>query len=166
MSIEVVHPKDHSPVGLVKEAKIKKLKARRERNPYNEIWVVLDKDYHANIDRAFIMAKDNKINMALSSICFEYWVLLHFERTSKSFRKCDDVINYIRKNHFSDYLKSDNAYTDLKDKVEVAIKKGEWIVKQTENDIYRGTKLYELTAYTDVHLLVQKLIKPKEYLLV
>lgn len=166
VSIEVVHPKDHSPVGLVKEAKIKKLKARRERNPYNEIWVVLDKDYHANIDRAFIMAKDNKINMALSSICFEYWVLLHFERTSKSFRKCDDVISYIRKKHFSDYLKSDNAYTDLKNKVEVAIKNGEWIVKQTENDIYRGTKLYELTAYTDVHLLVQKLIKPKEYLLV
>lgn len=164
--IEVVHPKDHSPVGLVKAAKIKKLIAKRDRNPYNEIWVVLDKDYHANIDKAFNMARDNGINMALSSICFEYWILLHFERTSKAFMKCDDVISYIRKNYFPDYLKSENAYMDLKNRVTVAISNGEWIVGQNKIDIDRGKKLYELSAYTDVHLLVDKLINPKEFLLV
>lgn len=166
VSIEVVHPKDHSPVGLVKAAKDKKKKAKRERNPYDEIWIVLDKDYHANMDKAFNMAKDNKINIALSSICFEYWVLLHFEKTSKAFRKCDEVISYIRKKHFSNYLKSDNTYIDLKDKINIAIKNGKWIVKHNQNDINRGVKIYELSAYTDVHLLVEKLINPKKYLLI
>lgn len=51
VSIEVIHPKDHSPVGLVRAAKEKKRKAKRERNPYDEIWVVLDKDYHKNIQQ-------------------------------------------------------------------------------------------------------------------
>jgi hypothetical protein len=165
VSIEVVHPKDHSPVGLVSEAKQKKLKAKRERNPYNEIWIVLDKDYHANIDKAFNMAYANKFKIALSVICFEYWVLLHFEKTCKAFTKCDDIICYIRKYHFSDYLKSESVYVDLKDKVNGAIKNGEWIVKQNQNDIDRGSKLYELAAYTDVHILVERLIKPKEFIL-
>jgi len=165
VSIEVVHPKDHSPVGLVTEAKQKKLKAKRERNPYNEIWIVLDKDYHANIDKAFNMAYTNKFKIALSVICFEYWVLLHFEKTCKAFTKCDDIISYIRKYHFSDYLKSESVYVDLKDKVNGAIRNGEWVVKQNQNDIDRGSKLYELDAYTDVHILVERLIKPKEFIL-
>lgn len=98
--IEVVHPKDYSPVGLVSAAKAKKAKARRERNTYNEIWIVLDKDYHANIDKAFNMAYANKFRIALSAICFEVWVLLHFEKTSKSFIKweeqTDEFINFKR----------------------------------------------------------------------
>lgn len=165
VSIEVVHPKDHSPVGLVIEAKLKQLKAKRDRNPYNEIWIVLDKDYHANIDKAFNMAYANKFRIALSSICFEYWVLLHFEKTCKAFTRCDDIISYIRKYHFSDYLKSENVYVDLKDKVNGAIKNGEWVVMQNQNDIDRGCKIYDLEAYTDVHILVERLIKPKEFIL-
>lgn len=50
VDIEVVHPKDHSPVGLVDEAKEKKKKAKRDRNPYDEVWIVLDKDGHANLE--------------------------------------------------------------------------------------------------------------------
>jgi hypothetical protein len=165
VSIEVVHPIDHSPIGLVIEAKIKAQKAKSDRNPYNEIWIVLDRDHHANIDKAFNFAYANKYNIALSVICFEYWVLLHFEKTSKAFNKCGDIINYIRKNHFTSYLKKENAYDDLKDKVNFAIENGKWIVKQNKTDIERGKKLYELSAYTDVHLLVQRLIKPKEFIL-
>jgi len=165
VSIEVVQPKDHSPVGLVTEAKQKKLRAKRDRNPYNEIWIVLDKDHHANIGKAFNMAYANKFKIALSVICFEYWVLLHFEKTCKPFTKYDAIISYIRKHHFSDYLKSDNVYIDLKDKVNVAIKNGKWVVRQNKNDIERGHKLYELAAYTDVHILVERLLKPKEFIL-
>lgn len=165
VSIEVVHPKDHSPVGLVMEAKLKAKKAKRERNPYNEIWIVLDKDHHANINKAFDMAYANKYKIALSVICFEYWVLLHFEKTTKGFSKCDDIISHIRKKHFTDYLKKVNAYDDLKDKVKYAIENGEWIVKQNLADLERGKKPYELTAYTDVHLLVERLIKPKKFIL-
>ena len=68
VNIEVIHPKDHSPVGLVNMAKEKKKKANRDRNPYDEIWVVLDKDGHANLDQAISTANDNSITIALSVI--------------------------------------------------------------------------------------------------
>ena len=165
VSIEVVHPSDHSPVGLVNEAKQKKLKAKRDRNPFDEIWIVMDKDYHANMEKAFNIAYTNKFKIALSVICFEYWVLLHFEKTCKAFTRCDDIISYIRKSYFSEYLKSENVYIDLKDKVNYAIKNGEWVIKHNQNDIDRGCKLYELSAYTDVHKLVERLINPNKFIL-
>lgn len=163
VNIEVLHPKDYSPVGLVAEAKNKVQKAKRERNPYNEIWIVLDRDYHANIDKAFNMAYSNNYKIALSVICFEYWVLLHFEKTTKVFSNCDDIISFIRKNYYPEYLKKESAYEDLKDKVHTAIENGKWIVNQNKTDIDRGHKLYELSAYTDVHLLVERLINPKAF---
>ena len=164
VDIEVIHPKDHSPVGLVTNAIEKKRKAKRERNPFDEIWIVLDKDYHANMDKALNMATDNKINVALSIICFEYWILLHFKKTTKPFAKCDDVINYIKKNHFRGYKKNTNCYVAIKDRIEFAIKNGEWLQKQVKNDLDRGKKITELSAFTNVHLLVRKLINPKKYL--
>lgn len=163
VSIEVIHPKDYSPIGLVKRAIELKRKAKRERNPYDEVWIVLDRDYHANIENALNMAKVSKIDVALSVICFEYWVLLHFEKTTKPFDKCDDVIKYIKKNHFAAYEKNTNCYVTLKDKVEFAIENGEWVLRQTQNEIDRGTEITALSAYTDVHLLVRKLVNPQRY---
>jgi hypothetical protein len=162
VDIEVVHPKDHSPVGLVNEAKLKKKKAKRDRNPYDEVWIVLDKDGHANLDQALITARDNKIRVALSVMCFEYWILLHFERIKKPFTKCDDIISYIKKEHFEHYEKNINAYTSLKDKIDIALEHAIWLMKQNQNDLDRGVKINDLTAYTDVHILVQKLIKPEK----
>lgn len=162
VNVEVIHPKDHSPVGLVNEAKEKKKRAKRDRNPYNEVWIVLDKDGHANLNLALDTARDNSIKVALSVICFEYWILLHFERCKKFFTKCDDVISYIKKEHFIDYNKNTNVYTSIKDKVDIAIENGFWLMKENKNDIERGTKIYDLSVYTDVHILVQRLLKPEE----
>lgn len=162
VEVEVVHPKDHSPVGLVNEAKEKKKKAKRDRNAYNEIWIVLDKDGHANMNLALDTARDNDILVALSVVCFEYWILLHFERCKKIFTKCDDVLSYIKNEHFSNYKKNTNVYTSLKDKIDIAIENGIWLMKENKNDIERGTKIYDLSVYTDVHILVQRLLKPEE----
>lgn len=161
VEIEVIHPKDHSPVGLVNEAKEKKKKAKRDRNSYDEVWIVLDKDGHANLDQALITARDNKISVALSVMCFEYWILLHFKRTKKPFTKCDDIISYIRKEHFERYEKNINIYAFVKDKVNVAMENANWLMQQNQNDLDRGVKIIDLPVYTDVHLLVHKFISPE-----
>jgi len=161
VDIQVFHPKNHDPVGLVTKAKEMKLKAKRERNPYNEVWIVLDRNGHANIDQALITARDNKINIALSVVCFEYWILLHFEKTTKPFRKCDDVISYLKKNYIPNYDKNINYYQLLKDKTEIAISNAEWLAKQVSTDLENGVKIQDLASYTNVHLLVKKLIKPE-----
>ena len=163
VDIQVIHPKNHDPVGLVTKAKEMKAKAIRDRNPYDEIWIVLDRDGHVNIDKAINTATDNKILVALSVICFEFWILLHYEQTTKSFRKCDDVIRHIKKNHFADYQKCSNCYDDLKNKIDTAIKNGLWLEKQLQNDFDRGMKNFEMAAYTNVHWLVAKLINPNAY---
>ncbi len=166
VSIDISQPTDNSPLGLVHEAKRRKKQAIRERNTFNEIWVVLDKNGHANLDKAINMAESNKIDIALSIICFEYWILLHFERTTKAFTKCDRVIKYIKNSHFPDYEKCSNCYNDLKDKIPYAIENGKWLEKQTKNDIQRGTHYYNLSAFTNVHKLVEKLFYPKENLFI
>ncbi len=163
VNVDVFHPKDYSPLGLVNDAKRRKNEAIRERNKYDEIWIVLDRDGHANFAQALDTAQANQINVALSVRCFEYWVLLHFEKTTKAFHKCDEIIRYISKNHLKDYSKAYCCYELLKDKVPTAIKNGEWVVKQCKRDIDSGIKIYNLAAYTNVHQLVRKLIDPKKY---
>ena len=76
VSVEVIHPDDHSPLGLVNDAKARKRRAIRERNKYDEIWIVLDRDGHANFPEAISAANADNINVALSIKCFEYWVLV------------------------------------------------------------------------------------------
>ena len=66
-------------------------------------------------------------------------------------------------NHFAEYQKCDNCYEVLKDKIHTAIANGLWLDKQVENDFDRGIRSYEMSAYTNVHSLVMKLINPKEY---
>ena len=162
VDIQVVWPKDHSPVGLVKEAKEKKKKAKRDRNPYDEVWVVLDKDGHANLEKALITARDNKINVGLSVVCFEYWILMHFERIMKPFTKCDKIISYIKKNHFREYSKKDNVFPLLKERTPAAIRNAKWLMQRNQNDLDRGVKLFDLCAYTDIHVLVEKLLDPNK----
>jgi len=57
---------------------------------------------------------------------------------------------------------SGSSISVLKNKIETAIENGVWLMSQNQNDIDRGTKIYKLSAYTDVHILVQKLLKPEK----
>ena len=161
-ALEVFHPKNYNPVGLVNEAKKKKKKAKKERNEYDEIWVVLDKDGHAKVGDTIETAKANGIKVALSVICFEYWVLLHFEKTTKPFSKGDEIVSYFKKKKYlKNYQKNLCCYETLKDRLPTAITNAKWLAKQNQNDIDRGVKIHDLEAHTDVHILVEKLINLK-----
>lgn len=166
VSIEIYQPSNFSPLGLVNEAKRRKKMAKRERNAFDEIWVVLDKDGHANLIDAINIAEANRVEVALSIICFEYWVLLHFERTTKAFTRSDEVIKYIKKNHFAEYEKCSNCYPLLKDKTLEAIANAKWAEIQLLQSMKKGDRYYSLDAYTNIHKLVEKLFNPKENLFV
>lgn len=60
---------------------------------YNEVWVVFDKDGHPKTAEAFEKAQtevnNKRINIAFSSRCFEYYLLLHFEYIYKAFEKSE-----------------------------------------------------------------------------
>ncbi|MEN2415552.1 RloB family protein [Flavobacterium mesophilum] len=166
ISVEIFKPKDHSPVGLVNKAKelIKKAK-RQDKNPYAFVWVVFDKDGHAGIAKAFEIARVAEINIAFTTPCFEYYVLLHFDRTMKPYTKCDDVISEIKKNHIPDYEKATNIFKILAPHKDTGLANSEWVCERCEDDIEIGTKIYNLSSYSNIHELVNylyELITKKE----
>ncbi len=157
VSVEPFHPQDYSPMGLVREAIAMKKAAKKEKNPYDYIWVVLDKDTHANLVEAINVAAQNNIRVALSIICFEYWVLLHFEYTTKAFHSSDEIIRYIRTEHYSNYQKGGNCFNFLRPHINDAVRNAEAIKQNYDSAL----KYYELSAYTNVHELVAILINPE-----
>lgn len=157
IDIRIYKPKDHSPVGLVNEAKKLIKVAKREKNPYAFAWVVFDKDGHAGISTAFEIARVADINIAFTVPCFEYYVLLHFGRTTKPYTKCDDVISEIKKNHLPDYEKATNIFKILAPHMDIGLSNSKWICKRCEDDIETGTKIYNLSAYSNIHELVEYL---------
>jgi len=156
VSVDVYHPENYSPLGLVKDAIKRRDFEKEEKNPYGEIWVVFDKDKHTNIQDAYKLAEKEKINIAISIICFEFWILLHFEYTTKQFNKCDELIKYIEsKKYISNYKKCSNCFDIIRDKIAIAITNAKKVEKYNKDDVIRGTKVYRLSAYTDVHKIVE-----------
>lgn len=90
VDIKVYKPKDHSPLGLVEEAK-KKIKEtdKKHKDTYDQVWIVFDRVGHTGIPDAIQKVRDfnkkssTKIFIGFSNICFEYWILLHFDATSR-----------------------------------------------------------------------------------
>jgi len=157
VDIQVYQPKNYSPLGLLKEAKKRKEEAKRDKMPYDSIWIIFDKDGHANIPQTFEEAKDVKIYIIFSAICFEMWILLHFEKTSKFFHNCDEIVSYITKKKYLDYTKT-NYFNQLTDEQkDIACENSKWLRKQNETAINKGNHIYELKAYTDFDNLMEYL---------
>lgn len=159
IDVNIFKPKDHSPVGLVNEGKRRLKQAKKEGNPYDFVWVIFDKDGHAKIPDAFELARSSKpeIKIAFTTPCFEFFVLLHFEKTTKPFKKCDEVVSQVQKKWFNDYKKATNTFEQLLDKKEVGIANSKWVVERAKDDLINGTKIYELSAYSNVHELIEYL---------
>ncbi len=122
-------PKNHSPLGIAKEAKSKWQEAKKLKVPQDKIFIyaVFDRDGHSGIPEAFEMLKNTPIKILFSNICFEFWVLLHFERTSRSFGSCDEIIDWIRQRHDPDYAKSKDHFNRLKENIPNAINNAKWL---------------------------------------
>lgn len=104
-NVEIM-PSDYGsdPESVVKFA-IEKFKERREAD---RVYCVFDRDQHANFDQAVQRVADTKLSKRsggriqfsaiTSTPCFELWLLLHFEYTSRPYSAtgqdspCDNII--------------------------------------------------------------------------
>jgi hypothetical protein len=132
------------------------------KEDFDELWVVFDKDGYTKHKEAFELAKENNINVAFSSISFESWVLLHFERCNMSFAKSANIIDEkFRSNtrYLEDYAKSGdyNLYPKIQDKTKKAFKNASWL-RNWLNSNNPNYSIYEVNPYTDVDSLVKKLL--------
>jgi hypothetical protein len=96
------------PIQVVEEAISLKTEAASRRSgtePFEHVWCVIDGDYGNKIPSARAKATANEIELAISTKCFEYWILLHFEECDKLTMDCDGVIHNLRRRHLANYQK-------------------------------------------------------------
>lgn len=153
VDVRVEDTKENTGKELVKKAKIEKLRDD------DCVWVVYDKDGYTQHAQTFNEAAANDVEIAFSSICFEYWILLHFVFTTAPDRKCDCVENKIRKEKEAAWYtkKSIDMFEKLKDKLGTAVsnaRKARANVLATHRD---DTPRYDLNPYTDIDKLIENL---------
>ncbi|ANQ50849.2 RloB family protein [Flammeovirga yaeyamensis] len=160
VDVEVYQPKSHSPLGLVREAIIKKKRALTKGNPYETIWLVFDRDYHKHIEEVILMAGENDIRVIISNICFEIWFLLHYEDldVNKHFLKCGNVIKHIQQNYVPRYHKNGKNYQQLKETTPLAINRARKMEEVFERGVLSHLKFHEREPYTNVYVLVEYLL--------
>lgn len=167
---EIVKGSKTDPVHMVKEAK-------KNKSSYDEIWVVFDKDRERDAlnQDAIKLATKSKIKIAFSSISFEHWLILHFEKCSQPFERSDCesrstnevpivcVCNgtlcaktYLKQPaRYPTFEKGKSLlYDDLKGRNLSAIENAAWVRK--EKSPY--TDIHILNPYTDVDNLLAELL--------
>lgn len=116
-NIKIDPDSDSSPTSVVKYAK--ELIKQSERDPYDHVFCVIDRDRHADFDTAIAQIsgyrnKNTKLHAIVSNPCFEYWILLHFTYTTKLFgtsgdSPCMDLIKNELRTYIPDYEKGDKT---------------------------------------------------------
>lgn len=168
---EIVDGSKQTPIQMIKEAKaIKK--------EYDEVWIVFDKDRDRDEqnEKALNFANRSNIHTAFSSISFETWVLLHFERSTYAFLRSDcesrgDICScngatcistYIKQNHYPAFIKGKSKlYDDICDRINNAMEFSAWVKFNSPIGA-----IHLLNPYTDLDILVSKLLDLPEFFFV
>ncbi|MFV1466493.1 RloB family protein [Idiomarina sp. HB] len=165
-SIIVIEDTDkNTPVQLVEQA----IKSKKAGVKGDEVWVVYDRESPAKYEdelhhRARQKAEAHGINIGFSNVCFEYWILLHFQKTTTPYSNCADLEKHsgIKEYYQSIGLDYDKVqpelYDKIKDKVAVAIDNAKRINQQSMDCAEHGkTAPYQLNPYVDVYELLDAL---------
>jgi hypothetical protein len=114
--VDVVHPNATDPMNIVRRAvKLRDDKAERAgksvtADAYSRVWVVFDTEAPDHVRRqqipaALVLAKKEKIRVAVSNIAFELWLLLHYRARPGGFNHCPALIAALKKYGIPEYAK-------------------------------------------------------------
>jgi hypothetical protein len=137
------------PLTLVKHAY-----ALRDKNRYDQVWCVFDKDdvLPERFNQALTLAKRYKIKVAYSNQAFELWYLLHFHYENTAATR-QDYVNRLSRELKRNYQKKDAAlYRELLPRQNVAIQNAERLLQK-----YNPRNPAFDDPSTTVHQLVQEL---------
>ncbi len=132
----------------------------KEDSSIDYAYCVFDRDKHGTFNDAMQKLESSKykkkLNRILSEPCFEFWILLHYQYTTRSFcaageeSNCNEVIKELRK-HISGYSKGHTGlFQQTRDHLETAISNAEKI-------IHDHMQTDTTNPSTEVHKLIRKL---------
>jgi hypothetical protein len=165
LEVEVVGPQEGSaPISIVNQALEKKNLRRRQARTsislaeYDKIWCVIDVEAptpHASLNQAYDKGQANGLNLALSNPCFEFWYLLHFEKTSALMQSNEELLSRL-KTHCQRYRENDqNFASSVFPHTQKAIANAEQVIHEK----HYGADLRNCNPSTHVHLVVKDLLE-------
>lgn len=111
----------YNTIRLVREAVTQCETAQKNREPYDQVWCVFDRDSFpaAHFNTAIEIARQNNIQVAYSNEAFELWYLLHFIYLNTGITR-QDYIERLENHLGHPYLKNSTGVYDelLIDKTE------------------------------------------------
>ncbi len=150
---QVIAAKNPTPKKVIKEAIKRVEKALSEENPYDEVWVVFDHDFHGQRKKAYDEAVENNFGIAFSAIAFEMWFLAHFVRKHKAFQSAGELIKELKR-YYLDYQKAKrNDFKNLKKHLNVAFHNSVILRKSADLDAH----ITDRNPWLDVDQLVRRL---------
>jgi hypothetical protein len=141
------------PIQVVTKAvEVKKAEAAETGGvPFSQVWCVIDGDYGHKIGNARAKAAANQVELAISTKCFEYWVLLHFEENDSSTMDCSALVSSLRGRHIPDYEKGKCEFHEIVTKVDDAVARAE---KLRSPGIKRGDPPEKQNPCSEVYKLI------------
>ncbi len=112
-AITVRRAKGSAPMTVVQDAVASKLQREQIANQsssvaaYDQVWCVFDVDQHPKLRDALALAEKHQISVALSNPCFEFWLLLHFERFAITGQSRSHIQRELKR-HIPKYRKGGN----------------------------------------------------------
>ncbi|MCV6639264.1 RloB family protein [Candidatus Albibeggiatoa sp. nov. NOAA] len=161
--IKVEPTKKNTPKQLVDEA----IKKDKDCPADDIFWVVYDREseqkYKQPIHKeAYNKAQKHGINIALSNVCFEVWLLLHFQSSVAHYHSDDDLRKNsslrqeFKKRGLKDYEKGNpNIFHIISSNIDNARQRAKKLNQNTINSAdVSWTKPYQLNPYTDMYKLL------------
>lgn len=156
VQVDIV-PSSRDPQSIVREAI-----SRRSTTRFDEVWCVFDHEFaphNARFAPAVAEARRHGFMLAVSNPAFEFWLLLHYRRTTQAFTDNDELIRVLKRD-YPEYGKNRECYGDLRDKQGLAIANAEWVLREqqrvsSDDDFPHPS--------TQVHLLVQHLADQRDF---
>lgn len=163
--VQVVGKECGSEATSVVEYAIREIRNSKD-NPFDQVWCIIDVEAppRRSLDDAYdrvISYKSprglkTKLQIILSNPCFEFWYILHFEKTSRCYIQNKDVISHL-KQKLPRYEKSDQSIPDtIFDKTETAIRNSKQVLKEKHGD---NPDIRCCNPSTCVHQAVEQLYK-------
>ena len=148
------------PVGIVKDL-IKFIKNEVGREAGDKYYAVFDTDVNKNlqnqIDEAKRLAEKNGVEIITSTPTFEFWYLLHFGYTTKSYNSSEEVVEEL-KTKINGYTKNINTYPILKASTADAITNAKRVEKH-QTDLGQALDNENCIPYTGAYKVVEELIE-------
>ena len=144
------------PLSLVEHA----INTFNKESDFEHVYCVFDRDKHATYEaaldkiRAVRMKGKAKIHPITSIPCFEFWLLLHFEYTTRQYEapldaSNGDLVVANLKEHIPDYQKGSSDFRYIDGKTADAIDRAKRIERyqETSGTENPSTKVYQLVEY-------------------